>query len=108
MPYIPKGELKGLIEEPSDTRSLCQRIVQIHSGDKEELLDSNESCDTRTQTDAQFIRIMDGYLREDFPEAHQGCSPEELRVPPVPHMDKDSGETFKLFWVPRNRNFSVV
>ncbi len=89
-----------------DTKNLCLQIVDIHYSDTP-LPPHADRCEGSNKSEEKLIRNMDGYFKEDFPEAHQGLTPDELKIVGRTFAIEGSSESIELFFTPSKPAFRL-
>ena len=109
MPYLSEEALQHAVRASTETKELAKKIVDIHHGNTPAVFDNAVSTDTRQSTQTFIDRLSDGFTRDDFPDAHQGLSPEDLHMTGKPHFCKVSGQQFdEVFFTPGRPQFRLV
>lgn len=106
MPYLNDSELENSLKDSPDTKALCIKVVDFHYSN-EPVAPSTKTVESVDQCEDKLVCIRDGYFREDFPEAHQGCTPEDLKIVPKLYFTDASTEPIELFWVPGKPAFQL-
>ena len=106
LPYLDDEKLESEIEESSATKELCVKVVAIHYSN-EAVAHTDDSVHTTDGCKQTVVHIVDGFFRDEFPEGHGGCTPEELKIPAKVYTDKGSGRQMEIFWTPGKPSFRM-
>ncbi len=105
MPYLDDQALEHAVQSSAATKELCKKVVELHFGDV--AMQSHDTVHTGAGCSQRLVHLCDGYQRDEFPEAHGGCTPDDLKIPPKRYQIEGEEEVLELYWSPSRPAFRM-